>query len=41
MQAVTQLQPQHTEHARLAVGVDPSVAYVKGFRNENLGTKIR
>jgi hypothetical protein len=25
--------------ARLAVGVEPSVAYVKGFRNENLGTK--
>ena len=25
--------------SRLAVGVEPSVAYVKGFRNENLGTK--
>ena len=25
--------------ARLAVGVEPSVAYVKGFRNENLATK--
>ena len=23
----------------MAVGVEPSVAYVKGFRNENLGTK--
>ena len=25
--------------SRLAVGVEPSVAYVKGFRNENLATK--
>ena len=25
--------------ARLAVGVEPSVSYVKGFRNENLATK--
>lgn len=25
--------------SKLAVGVEPSVAYVKGFRNENLGTK--
>ena len=25
--------------ARLAIGVEPSVSYVKGFRNENLATK--